>query len=144
MKIIEFDDKYFTKIAKFWKQINFFAPFDLKWAYNKKKEAFGDLFLIAIEQDDVIGTVWATYDLQESRLVHFAFKKGRTDIGEALLDRILKNLEKRGTLTVALMTRHNQPYEEASYKLAKEKFKFRKIATVEYSTRFLTKADKLH
>jgi hypothetical protein len=141
--IVEFESARFTAVAKFWKEIGYFAPYDLKWLYEKKAASQPDLFLLAVEGEAVVGTVWAAYDLQNSRLVHFGFRDGRTDAGEALLAAILANLDRRGTLTVSLSTRAGSPYEWAAGELARTARGFRKVATADYLTTFLTPASAL-
>ena len=132
--IVEFEAARFTAVAKFWKEIGYFAPYDLKWLYEKKAASQPDRFLLAVEGETVVGTVWAAYDLQNSRLVHFGFREGRADAGAALLTAILANLDCRGTLTVSLSTWVGSPYEWAG-ELARTARGFR--------TTFLTPASAL-
>ncbi|MDQ3703470.1 MAG: hypothetical protein M3442_21500 [Chloroflexota bacterium] len=46
-EIIEFEPSRFTAVAKFWKEIGYFAPYDLKWLYEKKATTQPDLFLLS-------------------------------------------------------------------------------------------------
>ena len=134
MRIKEFKIEDWRKVRDFWKSLNFFTPFDRKWVYERKIKEYPDLFLIAEDNGEVVGTCIANYDVQLS-YIRFLVKEGFEEVGKMLLEEMEKRLRKRGTLAMFIVPHKGRPCEKS---LKSVKFEgLRKYATCEFWVKFL-------
>jgi N-acetylglutamate synthase-like GNAT family acetyltransferase len=138
MEIREFKIKDWQKVRDFWKSLNFLTPFDRKWVYERKMKEYSDLFLIAEEDGEVVGTCIANYDIQLS-YIRFLIKEGYEKTGEKLLKEMEKRLRKRGTLAMFIVPHKGKPCERSLKSIKLEGLN--KYANCEFWVKFLSKKE---
>ena len=138
MEIREFKIENWQKVRDFWNSLNFLTPFDRKWIYERKIREYPDLFLIAEDNGEVVGTCIANYDVQLS-YIRFLIKDEYGRIGAELLKEMEKRLRKRGTLAMFVVPHKGKPCEKSlkSIKLGG----LNKYANCEFWVKFLNKKE---
>lgn len=135
MGVRDFKIDDWVKVRDFWKSLNFLTPFDRKWVYERKIRDFPDLFLIAEEEGEVVGTCIAWYDMQLS-YIRFLVKEGFEDAGKELLRKMEDMLRRRGTLDMFVVPHKGRPCERSLKAVELEGL--HRYAACEFWVKFLT------
>jgi N-acetylglutamate synthase-like GNAT family acetyltransferase len=138
VKVRDFKIEDWQKVRDFWRSLNFLTPFDRKWVYERKLKEHPDLFLIAEEKGEVVGTCIANYDVQLSYL-RFLIKEGYETVGSELLKEMERRLREKGTLAMFIVSHKGKPCEKSlkSIKLRG----LNKYANCEFWVKFLNKKE---
>ena len=105
MKIRNFQPEDIDYVIDLWKKADiFYEPWDRKENLLKKHVFNPDLFLVAEENNSIVGVVIGQYDGWGSYIHHLATKDNYGTIAEVLLSEIEKKLKEKGVKTVFSFT----------------------------------------
>jgi ribosomal protein S18 acetylase RimI-like enzyme len=94
MEIRAFDIKDYDEVLRVWKQAGLILrPGDDLEEVRLKLQRDPDLFLLAIDKDEIVGSVMGGWDGRRGWIYHLAVKPSRQ--GEGIAKAILRELEKR-------------------------------------------------
>lgn len=103
MLIREFQIKEYEEIVALWKAAGLILrPGDELEGIKLKLQRDSDLFLVAVEGDEIAGVVMGAWDGRRGWINHLAVKPShqRTGIGRALIGELEKRLAERGARKV--------------------------------------------
>jgi len=130
-----FENDY-DRVLNLWKTIDFgmqVGRSDTPEEIKKKIERDPDLFLVAEQDDQIIGTVIGGFDGRRGMVYHLAIDQNhrRRGIGSALLARVENRLQAKGCLKVYLLVLDDNIsaknfYEECGWQYSKHDLVFAK------------------
>lgn len=105
MKIRAFQPHDAAQVLVLWKKARiFYKPWDTKDNLVKKYQQDHDLFLVAEENNEIVGVVLGQYDGWGAYSHHLATADDYGRIAEKLVSEIEKRLKKKGAKTVFTFT----------------------------------------
>ena len=110
------------------------GPSDAPEEIKKKIERDPDLFLVAEQNGEIIGTIIGAFDGRRGMIYHLAVHNAfrRQGIGQALLAEVEKRLKEKGCIKCLLMVLEDNEtakrfYEESGWKAVPEDLVFMKM-----------------
>lgn len=127
MKIREFALTDYEAVKKLWKEAGLtLKPSDELPEIKKKLERDPDLFLVAEDQNQIVGAVIGSWDGRRGYIYHLAVDPShqRQGLGLQLMQQVEKRLARRGATKVNLMVEpHNLQVTEFYERLGYQKDK---------------------
>ena len=132
----DFDGDY-SRVIILWQTIEtgmHIGPSDAPEEIKKKIERDPDLFLVAEQNGEIIGTIIGAFDGRRGMIYHLAVHNAfrRQGIGQALLAEVEKRLKEKGCIKCLLMVLEDNEtakrfYEESGWKAVPEDLVFMKM-----------------
>ena len=132
----DFDGDY-ARVIGLWQTIEtgmHIGPSDAPEEIKKKIERDPDLFLVAEQNGEIIGTIIGAFDGRRGMIYHLAVHNAfrRQGIGQALLAEVEKRLKEKGCIKCLLMVLEDNEtakrfYEESGWKAVPEDLVFMKM-----------------
>ena len=132
----DFDGDY-ERVIGLWQTIEtgmHIGPSDAPEEIKKKIERDPDLFLVAEQNGEIIGTIIGAFDGRRGMVYHLAVHNAfrRQGIGQALLAEVEKRLKEKGCIKCLLMVLEDNEtakrfYEESGWKAVPEDLVFMKM-----------------
>jgi len=132
----DFDGDY-SRVIGLWQTIEtgmHIGPSDAPEEIKKKIERDPDLFLVAEQNGEIIGTIIGAFDGRRGMIYHLAVHNAfrRQGIGQALLAEVEKRLKEKGCIKCLLMVLEDNEtakrfYEESGWKAVPEDLVFMKM-----------------
>ena len=132
----DFDGDY-ARVISLWQTIEtgmHIGPSDAPEEIKKKIERDPDLFLVAEQNGEIIGTIIGAFDGRRGMIYHLAVHNAfrRQGIGQALLAEVEKRLKEKGCIKCLLMVLEDNEtakrfYEESGWKAVPEDLVFMKM-----------------
>lgn len=132
----DFDGDY-ERVIGLWQTIEtgmHIGPSDAPEEIKKKIERDPDLFLVAEQNGEIIGTIIGAFDGRRGMIYHLAVHNAfrRQGIGQALLAEVEKRLKEKGCIKCLLMVLEDNEtakrfYEESGWKAVPEDLVFMKM-----------------
>ena len=132
----DFDEDY-ARVIGLWQTIEtgmHIGPSDAPEEIKKKIERDPDLFLVAEQNGEIIGTIIGAFDGRRGMIYHLAVHNAfrRQGIGQALLAEVEKRLKEKGCIKCLLMVLEDNEtakrfYEESGWKAVPEDLVFMKM-----------------
>lgn len=120
MELVKYEDRHFKGVAQLWQEV---FPNDPPWnnpsvAIPAKLQVQPELFVVAVEGADVIGTIVAGYDGKRGWLHDVAVRPShqRRGVATALVARAERLLAELGCIKVNLQVRATNDQVVAFYK----------------------------
>ena len=132
----DFDGDY-SRVIGLWQTIEtgmHIGPSDAPEEIKKKIERDPDLFLVAEQNGEIIGTIIGAFDGRRGMIYHLAVHNAfrRQGIGQALLAEVEKRLKEKGCIKCLLMVLEDNEtakrfYEGSGWKAVPEDLVFMKM-----------------
>lgn len=132
----EYEGDY-DRVIRLWQTIEtgmHIGPSDAPGEIKKKLERDPDLFLVAEQNEEIIGSIIGGFDGRRGMIYHLAVRNDfrRQGIGQALLAEVEKRLKAKGCIKCLLMIFEDNEtarkfYEESGWKAVPEDLVFMKM-----------------
>ncbi len=102
MRIRDFDMSDYPAVKGIWERVFTLRPTDDESHIKLKLEKDPDLFLVAEEDDKVVGVVFASYDGRQAIIHRLAVlpENQKRGIGSELMAKLMERLEQKGEIRI--------------------------------------------